>query len=329
MSLAPGVQGSELQLRHSCWQSIRLPPLRNCLTPFLQLLETLGYSLLTSALQPFLRYNPEVMATPEQQPIIDVARRTLASRRYSELMCRVIVSQSMITSVLELPKASKTFNEQILAESSTGRAGLRTLLEQTTSPEAAEAAIDFDGIADTVARQTSLTGAELITAAAIVLSHSMADDIFTAACESAVELDPASWIPELSMERKVPLSLLRDKGPAGVFAHELDKYRQLLPGRSLPSRAELFFRHVKIRHHSKIGPADVRYFRQSRLVEADNLQNNILHSGAMPQIDLELGQQIVLFLHEAAITALRSLAAAYRLPVQWNILSTGPNETVD
>jgi hypothetical protein len=292
----------------------------------LQLLETLGYSLLTSALQPFLRYNPEVMATPEQQPIIDVARRTLASRRYSELMCRVIVSQSMITSVLELPKASETFHEQILAESSTGRAGLRTLLEQTTSPETAEAAIDFDGIADTVARQTSLTGAELIAAAAIVLSYSMADDIFTAACESAVELDPASWIPELSMERKVPL---RDKGPAGVFAHELDKYRQLLPERSLPNRAELFFRHVKIRHHSKIGPADLRYFRQSRLVEADNLQNNILHSGAIPQIDLELGQQIVLFLHEAAITALRSLAAAYRLPVQWNILSTGPNETVD
>jgi hypothetical protein len=269
------------------------------------------------------------MATPEQQPIIDVARRTLASRRYSELMRRVIVSQSMMISVLELPKASETFNEQILAENSSGRATLRTLLERYTSPDTAEAAIDFDGIADAVAQQTSLTGAELIAASAIVLSHSMADDIFTAACESAVELDPASWIPELSMERKIPLSLLRDKGPAGVFAHELDKYRQQLPERSLPSRAELFFRHVKIRHHPKIGPADVRYFRQSRLVEADNLQNNILQGSVMPQIDLDLSQQIVLFLHEAAITALRSLAAAYRLPVQWNILSTGPTETAD
>jgi hypothetical protein len=114
--------------------------------------------------------------------------------------------------------------------------------------------------------------------------------------------------------------LLRDKGPAGVFAFELDKLRQQLPDKSLSSRAELFFRHVKIRHHAAFGPADVQYFRPSRLVEADTLRNNIVHESHLPQIDLALGKQIMLFLHEASLTALRSLAAAYRLPVEWNIL---------
>jgi hypothetical protein len=269
------------------------------------------------------------MATPEQQPIIDVARRTLASRQSAELMRRVIVSQAMMSSVLEVPKAADTFNEQLLRPDSPGRAALRAQLEKVPSPDSADAALDFDRIAEAVAQQTSLTGGELFAASVVVLSHSLADDIFTAACESAMELDPASWIPELNMERKIPLSLLRDKGPAGVFAMELDKYRQQLPEKSLPVRAELFFRHVKIRHHPKIGLADAQYFRQSRLVEADTLRNNILHGAEIPPIDLQLSQQIVLFLHEAALTALRSLAAAYRLPTEWNILAGAPNESAD
>lgn len=262
------------------------------------------------------------MATPEQQPVIDLARRTLASRQCSELLRRVIVSQSRLSSTLEISTASDALKEN-LNQRPSGRAALQSLLQQIASGETADPAIDFAEMADTLAQQTSVTGESVTAASVVILSHAIAEDIFTAACESAIELDPASWFSELNMERKIPLSLLRDEGPAGVFALELDKLRQQLPDKSLPSRAELFFRHVKIRHHSTFGPADVQYFRQSRLVEADNLRNNIVHESHLPQIDLHLSKQIMLFLHQAALTALRSLAAAYRLPVEWNILAGG------
>ena len=125
------------------------------------------------------------------------------------------------------------------------------------------------------------------------------------------------------MKRKVPLGLLKEKGPSGVFAVELERLRQQLPGRSLASRAELFFRHVKIRHHPMFGPADVRYFRVSKLKEAEDLRNSIVHGSGLPQIDLDLSKSTMLFLHEAAITAMRSLASSYRLPVEWTILLGG------
>jgi hypothetical protein len=260
------------------------------------------------------------MATPEQQPVIDLARRTLASRQCAELLRRVVFSQSMLTSALEVFATSGAFKEQSLSGVPAGKSSLRSLLQEIASPETTDPGIDFDKITDALVLQTAVNGENVIAAAVIVLSHATADDIFTVACESAIELDPASWFSELSMERKVPLSLLRDKGPAGVFALELDKLRQQISERSLPNRAELFFRHVKIRHHSMFAPADIQYFRQSRLVEAENLRSNILHESGLPQIDLELGKQIMLFLHESALTALRSLAFAYRLPVEWSIL---------
>jgi hypothetical protein len=274
----------------------------------------------------FLRYNPQTMATPEQQPVIDLARRTLASRHCAELLRRVVFSQSMLSSALEILATSSGISEQILCETPVGKSAFRAVLLEIASPETGEAAIDFDKITDALTRQTAVTAVNVIAAAMVVLSHATATDIFTAVCESGIELDPASWFSELSMERKVPLSLLRDKGPAGVFALELEKFRQQLPDKPLPVRAELFFRHVKIRHHAMFGPADIQYFRQSRLVEAENLRNNILHEEGLPQIDLDRGRHIMLFLHEAALTALRSLAFAYRLPVEWNILLGGSRE---
>lgn len=269
------------------------------------------------------------MATPEQQPVIDLARRTLASRQCAEHLRRIVFSQSMLTSALDVFATSGAIKEQILSEVPAGKSALRSLLQGIASPEPADSGIDFDELTDTLAPPTAASTENVIAGAMIILSHATTDDIFTGACESAIELDPASWFSELSMERKVPLSLLRDKGPAGVFALELDKLRQQLSERSLPNRAELFFRHVKIRHHAMFQPPDVQYFRQSRLVEAENLKNNILHESGLPLIDLELGKQIMMFLHEAALTALRSLASAYRLPVEWNILLGVRKEDAD
>jgi hypothetical protein len=258
------------------------------------------------------------MATPEQQPIIDVARRTLATRKQAELLRRIVLSQSMMSSILEI-SAAEGFKRQALGEA-VSRAGLQSVLQEIASSETADGKIDFQKIADDLAGQVPATGENVMAAVVVVLSHSVADDVFTGACESAIELDPVNWIPELNMERKIPLGLLRDKGPAGVFAAELEKLRQQLSAKALPSRAELFFRHVKIRHSPSFGPADPQCFRQSKLVEAEALQNAIVHGSDLSLVGLEQSRQTMLFLHQAALTALRSLASAYRLPVEWNTL---------
>lgn len=143
------------------------------------------------------------MATPEQQPVIDLARRTLASRQCSELLRRVIVSQSRLSSTLEISTASDALKEN-LNQRPSGRAALQSLLQQIASGETADPAIDFAEMADTLAQQTSVTGESVTAASVVILSHAIAEDIFTAACESAIELDPASWFSELNMERKFP-----------------------------------------------------------------------------------------------------------------------------
>jgi hypothetical protein len=232
----------------------------------------------------------------------------------------------MMSSVLENRRVSSELNEPAAAGLTTSKAVLQSLLQEIATSETADSAMDFDKIAETLARDTAIDSEKVVAAMVVVLSHATADDVYTGACESAIELDPASWIPELNMERKIPLSLLRDKGPAGVFAVELEKLRYQLSDRSLASRAELFFRHVKIRHSPMFGPADAQCFRQSKLVEADDLRNAILHERGLSQIDLDQSRRTMLFLHEAAMTAMRSLASAYRLPVEWNTLLGGVSE---
>ncbi|MGC2769832.1 MAG: hypothetical protein WB607_30355 [Candidatus Acidiferrum sp.] len=232
----------------------------------------------------------------------------------------------MMSSVLENPRVSSELNQQTAAALTTSKVVLQSLLQEIATSETADSAMDFEKIAETLARDTAIDGEKVVAAMVVVFSHATADDVFTGACESAIELDPASWIPELNMERKIPLSLLRDKGPAGVFAVELEKLRYQLSDRSLASRAELFFRHVKIRHSPMFGPADAQCFRQSKLVEADDLRNAILHERGLSQIDLDQSRRTMLFLHEAAMTAMRSLASAYRLPVEWNSLLGGVSE---
>jgi hypothetical protein len=260
------------------------------------------------------------MATPEQRPIIDVARLLAASKRYSAVLRRTIVSQCTMSSALEIPKLSDAPKDVVPYQHQSGNTGLQSLLRETTPSEAVDPVRDFDKIAEILAQQTAVTGERVIAAAVVVLSHATTDDVFTAACELAVDLDPGAWIPDLNMERKVTLATIREKGTSGVFASELDKLRQQLSSKALPNRAEQFFRHVKIRHHPTFDPADFRYFRVSKLKEADELRNSIVHGSGLPEIDMDLSTRTMLFLHEAAITALRSLASAYRVPMEWSIL---------
>jgi len=260
------------------------------------------------------------MATPEQRPIIDVTRLLAASKKYSALLRRTIVSQSIMSSALQIPKASDALKEVVLYKHQSGLTGLQSLVREMTPTEAVDPVRDFDKIAEVLAQQAAVNGENLIAAFVVVLSHATADDVLTGACELAMDLDPGGWIPDLNMERKVSLATILEKGASGVFASELEKLRQQLSGKALPNRAEQFFRHVKIRHHPMFDPADFRYFRVSRLKEADELRNRIVHGSGLPEIDLELATQTMLFLHEAATTAMRSLASAYRLPIEWSIL---------
>ncbi len=266
------------------------------------------------------------MATPEQRPSIDLSRLTLASRTCSELLRRVMLSRAMLAAALELPKPADALNQPLLGEQLPGRASLRTSLEELVSGEPENATIDFDSMVRLLIERASATGENIIAAAVVLCSHSTAGDVFTSVCEQAMDLDPAKWIPELSMDRKVPLALLREQGAAGIFAMELDRFRHQLRAKSLSARAEVFFRHVKIRQHPLFKPTDAQYFRMSRLSEADDLRNRILHQGNLAAVDLEQSRANMLFLHEAASTALRSLAGAYRLPLDWIVLAHGHSE---
>jgi hypothetical protein len=225
-----------------------------------------------------------------------------------------------MSSALEIPKASSALKDIVRYEHRAEVTGLRSLLKEMMPTETRETVREFDEIVEFLSQQTAVNCERIIAAAVVVLSHSTADDVFTAACELAIELDPATWIPELDMKRTVPIGLLKQKGLSGVFADELERLRRKIPRMSLARRAELFFRRVTIRHHPMFGPADVRYFRLSKLKEADDLRNSVVHGSGLPQIELDLSSSTMLFLHEAAITAMRSLATSYRLPVEWTIL---------
>lgn len=220
-----------------------------------------------------------------------------------------------MTSALEIPKLSPLLRQKVLRDHLAGVTGLRALLKQVTIANY-DPAKDFDKIAETLAEQTAVNGEMVIAAAVVVLSHSTVDDVFAGACDLAIELDPTKWISELNLDRNVPLKVLKEQGADGVFALELERLKKQLPNKSLPRRAELLFRHVSIRHHEKMfTPTDPQYFRLSTLKDADDLRNSIVHGSMLPRIDLEQSKNTMLFLHEAASTALRSLAYSYPLPL--------------
>lgn len=219
-----------------------------------------------------------------------------------------------MTSALEIPKMSDVLKQRVLRDHFAGVTGLRAVLQEVGVE-------DFGKIAKVLAEQTAVNGEMVIAAAVVILSHSTADDVFTGACDLAVELDPAEWISELNMQRAVTLRDLKEKGVDGVFALELARFRKRFPAKSLPSRAELLFRHVQIRHHYMLKVTDPQYFRLSALEEADDLRNSIVHGTPLPRIDLEQSKNTMLFLHEAAITALRSLSFSYPLPLDPTIFS--------
>jgi hypothetical protein len=173
-------------------------------------------------------------------------------------------------------------------------------------------------MAEGLAKQTAVNAEIVVSAAAVILSHSTADDIFTEACKLAIDLDNDKWISRLDLDSKVSLRLLKDKGATGVFSEELKRYKVRLAGKSLPNRAKILFERVPIALHPDIPSADLRHFKMSTLSEVDDLRKEIVHGNGLPGTDPASGVKYAGFLHEAANTAIRSVMTAYRIPMDVN-----------
>jgi hypothetical protein len=250
-----------------------------------------------------------------------------ASRSCSELLRRTMISQAILASALEIPKMSDAIRERMLRNHVSGATGLRELLRDPKLFTSDDPDRDFPKIAELFARQAAVNGEMVIAGAVVVLSHSTADDVFTAACGLAVELDQRSWISEINPERTVSVRDLRDKSLEGIFEIELERLKKQMPDKSLPNRAELFFRHVPIVQNDIFGSTDPQYFRASTLKEVDDLRNDIVHRNGLVRVNLKQSTDAMLFLHEAATTALRSLGYAYNIPLDRSTLFPGVDFT--
>ena len=198
----------------------------------------------------------------------------------------------------------------------------RTILNQATVGGPIDA-VAFNAIAKGLAEQAAVNAEAVIAAASIVLSHSTADDVFTQACGISIALASDEWGVELNEAKKVNLGDVRKMGVKGIFARELEQYKSRLGAKSLPTRAELLFRHVKIRKHKDIGPEDDLYFKTSKLQEADHLRHEIIHGRSrVGSIPITKAHATAQFLHEAATTALRSLAWQYGIEVDYEYMRT-------
>ena len=128
-------------------------------------------------------------------------------------------------------------------------------------------------------------------------------------------LTPDEWEAELNFERKITRGELREKGAEGVFSRELQLVERRLGAKSLPSRAELLFRHLPIRKHKDILKQEAAYYAGLKLKEADDRRHGIIDGVGWPKIDVVSSGAVASVLHEAAFTALRSIAFKFGLPL--------------
>ena len=251
--------------------------------------------------------------TPESVPV-NIRGASEISRKYTELMHRTAISYAIMTSALEVPKSLGSVKEQVFQNHLGRESGLSKIFEQGVLKGFTRER-DQEFFAKAMAAQTAINAEMVISAAVIVLSHSTADDVFTGACQLAMDLDPKRWMAELNLDKKVTLREIDGKSVDEVFGSELAVYRSKVGAKSLPTRADLLFRYVKIRHNRNIPSTSPEYFRTSELIKADNLRKEIVHGGMLPQIAVSKAFGTTIFLHEAAITAMRSIASAYPLGV--------------
>ncbi len=191
----------------------------------------------------------------------------------SEFFLKTAISQSIVSSALEVPKSFDVVQQRAFESHRSGESGVLDVLVDRKIVNGISSREQFDPLLRAFAAQTTMNAEVAISAAAIILSHSTADDAFTASCEMAIDLAPEEWVSKLNLKRTVTLEALKEKGADLVFADELRSYRNGLGGKSIVKRADLLFSHVPIKLHGDIPKEDVAYFRQSRLKEMDELRH--------------------------------------------------------
>jgi hypothetical protein len=184
---------------------------------------------------------PKIVATPAE-----------VSTRLSELFLKTAISQSIIISALEIPKSFDVVQQRSFESHRSGESGVLDILIGRKIINGISSKDQFDPLLKAFALQTTMNAEVAISAAAIILSHSTADDAFTAACEMAIDLEPEEWISKLNLKKSVTLQALKEKGADRVFADELRSYRNGLGGKSMVKRADLLFGHVPIKLHGDI-----------------------------------------------------------------------------
>jgi hypothetical protein len=176
-------------------------------------------------------------------------------------------------------------------------------------------------VAAALASNAIASAGKVLSAACIVLGHSIVDDIVSECCAFAIECDPKGWVKELDSDRRVPLREIQELGADGVLHKELERLAGQLRSKSLPKRAEILFRHAPIVHHPKGSKSDPDYFRFATLKELDELRHDIVHRGGVARVDVSKTANHVDFLHQAAATAVRSLWTACNCEVDQKYFS--------
>jgi len=197
---------------------------------------------------------------------------------------------------------------------------LRAVLRRGVIKGEGAAVPDMSTIAKAMTSRTLANGERVLAAACIVLAHSLLDDILTDGCLLAIECDSQGWSAEINPARTVTVRDLRARREAGVLAEELEKLGGQLKNKSLPSRAEVFFRRVHIAQRRDIQKTEPSYFRLSTLQELDELRHGLIHRGELKNLDAAQTSDRVWFFQETANTVVRSLAYNYDLAVDRDTL---------
>jgi hypothetical protein len=232
-----------------------------------------------------------------------------------------MISQATVSSRLEIQKTIPDLRRKVMLSHLSGESSFRQLfidLFQNTSASV-NAPDAFPKMAEILAKQTSVNLETIVSASMIVLSHSTADDVFTAACGLSIDLSPEKWESELNLQRTVSLQDVFDKGTEAIKVSELASLKNRLGNKSLPNRAALLFERVPIRLHKDIPNDESSYYRESRLVEVDKLRHKIVHEGKLQGLTLQEGVDATHFLHEAAHTAIRSIIFEFGLPFDFKL----------
>lgn len=238
-------------------------------------------------------------------------------REYALLWNRVLIHSAELSSTLDSISASDAIEQKLFENHITGKSGLADILKDLNPT------VSVDFAAKALATQAVKNSAVIVSAACIVLGHSLADDILNRCCAYDIELSPDEWFSELNFEKKFSLKQIKERGLQGIIAAELERYKNGVGAKSLPNRADIFFGRVTIRQHKRIPPSDPTYFTLAALKEVDDVRHQIVHNNGTAGQNLITARQYVYFLTEASLVFLRSVGIKHNFKVDPDLVLKG------